>query len=70
MRENLSKEMRDCYAHAKACARKAEDALTEEGLADFLRLEQSWLALARSYETSTSPIAKNLTRFHSVRGLS
>jgi len=42
--------MRDCYARAKACARKAEDALTEEAWLDFLGLEQSWLALARSYQ--------------------
>ena len=58
MRENLSKEMRDCYAHAKACARKAEDALTEEGRADLLRLEQSWLALARSYELPQALLQK------------
>jgi len=50
MLQGLSKEIRDCYARAEACARKAEQSFSEEMRADFLRLEQSWLTLARSYE--------------------
>jgi hypothetical protein len=50
MLKSLSKEVRGCYAHAEACARKAENAFNEEMRADFLSLEQSWLTLARSYE--------------------
>lgn len=50
MLENLSEEMRRCYEEAEVCARAAA-ALTDEKLrADYLRLEQSWLRLARSYE--------------------
>jgi hypothetical protein len=46
MLQGLSKEIRDCYARAEACARKAEQSFSEEMRADFLRLEQSWLTLA------------------------
>jgi hypothetical protein len=56
---NLSKEGRYCYAQAKACARKAEDALTDEGRSDFLYLKETWLTVARSYEL---PQATNSTR--------
>jgi hypothetical protein len=50
MLRKLSKEVADCYAHADACKRKADSALTEETREDFLRLHKSWLNLARSYE--------------------
>jgi hypothetical protein len=50
MLRKLSKEIASCYAHAEACKRKADSALTDERREDFLRLQQSWLTLARSYE--------------------
>ena len=50
MLHSLSSQIRDCYAHAEACARKAEAAFNNEMREDFLRLEKSWLTLARSYE--------------------
>lgn len=50
MLRNLSEEVLACYAQADACACKAETATNEEMRDDFLRLETSWLFLARSYE--------------------
>jgi hypothetical protein len=50
MLRKLSDEVRECYAHADECAHKAQDAFTAEMREDFLRLQKSWLALARSYE--------------------
>ncbi len=50
MLQTLSSQIRDCYAHAEACAGKAEAAFNDEMREDFLRLEKSWLTLARSYE--------------------
>jgi hypothetical protein len=50
MLKHLSTEVRDCYVHAEACARKAESALDDETRQDFVTLERSWLALAHSYE--------------------
>jgi hypothetical protein len=50
MLESLSREIRDCYQRAEACARMADAALHEAMRLDLLRLEQSWLNLARSYE--------------------
>jgi hypothetical protein len=46
----LTKEIQDCQAHATHCARQAENAVCADIRDDFLRLEQSWLQLARSYE--------------------
>ena len=50
MLQNLSENIRLCYREAEDCARKAETAQNETLRADCLRSEQSWLALARSYE--------------------
>ena len=50
MLRKLSEEIRECYAHAEECARKAKEVTVEELRNDFLRRQQSWLALARSYE--------------------
>jgi hypothetical protein len=50
MLRSLSKEVRDCHAHGEDCARKAEIAFTDEHRDDLLRLQQSRLTLARSYE--------------------
>jgi hypothetical protein len=50
MLRKLSENVAHCYRHAEECRRKAEDAFTDEMREDFLRLEQSWLNLAHSYE--------------------
>lgn len=46
----LAKEIKECREHAAHCARKAMSASAEDVREDFLRLERSWLQLARSYE--------------------
>jgi hypothetical protein len=43
-----AKEIEECRAHAAHCARQAERATCPEIRADFSRLEQNWLQLARS----------------------
>jgi hypothetical protein len=48
----LIKEIEDCQAHAAHCARQATDAACPNIRQDFLRLEQSWLQLAHSYEVA------------------
>jgi hypothetical protein len=48
--ENLSEEVRQCYEHAEECASQARVTQDEKLRADYLRLAQSWLKLARSYE--------------------
>jgi hypothetical protein len=48
----LIKEIEDCQAHAAHCARQANGAACPNIRADFLRLEQSWLQLARSYQVA------------------
>jgi hypothetical protein len=46
----LGKEIEDCQAHPAHCARQAKNATCPSIREDFLRLEQNWLQLARSYE--------------------
>ncbi|MFY9692170.1 MAG: hypothetical protein WA776_16340 [Xanthobacteraceae bacterium] len=46
----LATEIDECREHAAHCARMAMTVGAEEVREDFLRLEQSWLQLARSYE--------------------
>ena len=48
----LTKEIEDCQAHAAHCARQAKNAACPNIREDFLRLEQNWLQLARSYEVA------------------
>ena len=48
----LSKEIEDCLAHAAHCARQAKITAYPKVREDFLRLEQNWLQLARSYKTA------------------
>jgi hypothetical protein len=48
--ENLSEEVRQCYEHAEECAGQARATQDEKLRADYLRLAQGWLKLARSYE--------------------
>lgn len=50
MTADLVKSIAECRAHAADCLRKAESMREQETREDFLRLEQSWLRLARSYE--------------------
>jgi uncharacterized protein YbbK (DUF523 family) len=52
MTAHLAKEINQCREHAAHCARKAKSAAAEDVREDFLRLEQSWLQLARSYEVA------------------
>jgi hypothetical protein len=48
--ENLSEEVRQCYERAEECAGQARVIQDEKLRADYLRLAQGWLKLARSYE--------------------
>ncbi|MGB7037021.1 MAG: hypothetical protein WBD71_16025 [Xanthobacteraceae bacterium] len=50
MMADPAKPIAECRAHAADCARKAESMREQKSREDFLRLEQSWLRLARSYE--------------------
>jgi hypothetical protein len=47
---SLTKEIEGCRAHAAHCALQARNAACADIREDFLRLEQNWLQLARSYE--------------------
>jgi hypothetical protein len=49
---SLTKEIEDCLAHAAHCASRAKNAACPNIREDFLRLEQNWLQLARSYEVA------------------
>jgi hypothetical protein len=48
--ENLTEEVRQCYEQAEECASQARATQDEKLRADYLRLAQGWLKLARSYE--------------------
>jgi hypothetical protein len=48
--ENLGEEVRRCYERAEECAGQARVIQDEKLRADYLRLAQGWLKLARSYE--------------------
>lgn len=50
MTGDLTKAIDECREHAAYCARKAKSVFEQDAREDFLRLEQSWLQLARSYE--------------------
>jgi hypothetical protein len=50
MRPHLDKEIQECRDHAALCASKARNVASAEAREDFLKLERSWLQLARSYE--------------------
>ena len=47
MLQKLSDEVRECYAHAKDCARKAAAQLDPALRESFLDAEQCWLRLVR-----------------------
>jgi hypothetical protein len=48
----LTKEIEDCLEHAAHCGCQANGAACSNIREDFLRLEQNWLQLARSYEVA------------------
>ena len=50
MLESLSEEVRQCYQQAEESAGQAQAPQDEKLRADYLRLAQGWLKLARSYE--------------------
>lgn len=50
----LNNEIRHARERAGECARKAQEAQTEEARKDFLALQHHWLALASRYEVSAS----------------
>jgi hypothetical protein len=52
MQPLLTKEIEDCLEHAALCARQAKGTACPNIREDFLRLEQNWLQLARSYEVA------------------
>jgi hypothetical protein len=47
---NLTEQIRECLQGAEQCARQAAAQSDPKLKAEFLKLEQRWLALARSYE--------------------
>jgi hypothetical protein len=53
----LVREIEECRRHAAHCANKAKLAQQAEAREDFLRLEKSWLQLARSYEFAQGLLA-------------
>jgi hypothetical protein len=59
MLQNLGQEARECYARAEECAREAETALNDESRTGFRRLEQSWVNLARGYESAQQLLASS-----------
>jgi hypothetical protein len=52
MLENVSEQARECYAHAEYCGRKAAAQTDPLLKGDYLKLEQHWLTLARSFDFS------------------
>jgi PAS domain S-box-containing protein len=58
MLQNLSEQIRLCYARASEAKERAEETTDSEAKADFSNAERRWLLLARSYERS-----ENLTDF-------
>jgi hypothetical protein len=47
-----SKEIQKCLDHAAACAHSANAAAAAETREGYLRLEKSWVSLARSYQST------------------
>ena len=50
MLRQLSEQVREYLNRAEACARKAENASSEELRDDYLTLQRRWLSLASSFE--------------------
>jgi hypothetical protein len=52
---NLSEQIRECLQHAEECGQKAAELPDgSQFRQEFLKLEKSWLELARSIELSES----------------
>lgn len=62
MQPLLTKEIEDCLEHAAHCARQAKGAACPNIREDFLRLEQNWLQLARSYEVARQIVPAGTNR--------
>jgi hypothetical protein len=52
MLQNVSKKVSACYERAAVCRLNAERSSDDETKAAFLRIEASWLNLARRFETA------------------
>jgi hypothetical protein len=50
MLQNISKDICECYRRADECRELAGTTTRQSTKADYLGMEQRWLALARSYE--------------------
>lgn len=48
--QNLSQELRNCFAHAEDCAQRARNEPDPNLRRDFLDMERRWLRLAQSME--------------------
>jgi hypothetical protein len=55
MLQKLNDEVRECYAHAKDCARKAAAQLEPAVRQSFLDAEQCWLRLVRRLASVPEP---------------
>ena len=53
----ITKQIEECRGHAVHCAEQASSAGCPKIRDDFLRLELSWLQLARSYERARDLVA-------------
>ena len=50
MLQKLTKEIAECYEHARKCHKSAEQVLDPATKTDFLDQERRWLSLAHNYE--------------------
>jgi hypothetical protein len=66
--ESLSDRVRLCYERAAEAKHRAEETTDLTSKADFLKIEQRWLLLARSYQFGES--LDDFTRWASSRRLS
>jgi hypothetical protein len=58
MLKSASEEIRNCYAHAEACARQAAEESDPELREDLLGLKAAWPKLARLRETDLSDLIR------------
>ena len=54
MLQKLTKEIAECYEHARKCSECAERAVDPETKNDFLDQARRWLSMAHSYEFTES----------------
>ncbi len=65
MLQNLSERIKLCYERATEAKECAEEMHDPEAKADFLKIEQRWILLARSYQFSET--LDDFTRYHASR---